>query len=77
LPEANGVQVPEELHTSHPPVHAVLQHTPSAQKPLAQSELARQDWPLIFTHAPDELQVKVPVQLSLSAALVTAVHSPG
>jgi hypothetical protein len=39
-PAATGVQVPTwptSAHERHGPVHATLQHTPSTQKPLAQS----------------------------------------
>ena len=37
---------PETLHAMHVPLHALSQHTPSAQKPEAQSPPCVQDWPL-------------------------------
>jgi hypothetical protein len=46
---ATTMQVPAEpatLHATHGSAHAVEQHTPSAQKPLAQSAAAAQDAPI-------------------------------
>jgi hypothetical protein len=44
-PEREHVPV---VHASHPPLHAALQHTPSAQKPDTHSPAPPQAWPLVF-----------------------------
>jgi hypothetical protein len=78
-PTATIVQVPGvALQTSQPLAHAVLQHSPSAQRPLAQVEAPPlHDWPFLSLQAPLASQVLAPVQLSRSSALVTVVQVPG
>jgi hypothetical protein len=67
---------PVILQNWHDPVHAELQHTPSAQIVLRHSEPAVHDWPVFFLQAPIASQLCVaPPQLS-SSALVTATHVP-
>jgi hypothetical protein len=57
------------LHASHAPSHAPLQHTPSTQKPEAQSEACEQARPLPF----GPLQVP-PVQLLLALQSLLSAH---
>ena len=78
LPWASTVQVPGvALHTSQPPLHAVLQHTLSMQLPLAHCVPTVQLWPFLARHAPVAEQELVPVQVSRSSALLTVVQVPG
>jgi hypothetical protein len=44
--------LPAELHDLHSPVHAVSQHTPSAQWPVAHSELEEHVDPFGFAQSP-------------------------
>jgi hypothetical protein len=63
VPDATGVQVPTLpliAQDMHAPEQSPSQHTPSEQKPLAQSLVPLHDWPRIFLHTP-------PTQLSLMA----------
>ena len=56
IPLGRAVHVPSELdalHVMQPPVQALLQQTPSTQKPLAQSPAHEQAWPTAF-FVPDE-----------------------
>jgi hypothetical protein len=61
--------VPPETHRWHPPSHALSQHTPFAQKPLAQSAGAVQLLPLA------SLQVPAPSQALGATHGVVAVES--
>jgi hypothetical protein len=63
------------LQKSQPFAHAVLQQMPSAQKPVAQSLAAEQDWPPTSLHSPVAPQVNAPLHRG-DAALVTAVQTP-
>jgi hypothetical protein len=45
--------LPVRLHFSHVPEHRVLQHTPSAQKPVAHSEPREQVCPSDFLQTPE------------------------
>jgi hypothetical protein len=70
--------VPGMLHASHAPEHALLQQTPSTQKPEAQLALLVQYPPLpacAITHAPKPLQF---VAHSSSGSVLTAIfpHVP-
>jgi hypothetical protein len=61
---------------SHWPVQVVLQQTPSAHTPAAQSVVTEQGCPCFFKHVATELQVLAPVQVSLSSAPLTWVQVP-
>jgi hypothetical protein len=65
------------LHTSHGPAHADAQHTPSVQKPLAQSPSALHVLPVFARHVPEgtwhsspEVQPVFAVQLVEQPVLV-------
>jgi hypothetical protein len=70
---ATGVHVPalpDTSHASHCPVHALLQHTPSTQKWLAQAEFVPQDCPALavpwhppFSQNAPEAQLLAPVHV--------------
>jgi hypothetical protein len=78
LPCESAVHVPAvALHVEQPPVHAVLQHSPLAQKPLVHCVAVVQVWPVFRRHAPVDEHVLVPVHESASSALETVVHVPG
>jgi hypothetical protein len=64
-PAASSVQLPGvALHSSHEPAHALLQHTPSAQKPLEHSSAAPQAWPGVFFGPQLEPVQKFPAEQS-------------
>jgi hypothetical protein len=64
-------------HTSHAPEHAVLQHWPSTQKPLAQALLAPHGCPCESAHVPDAVHVFEPVHESGSWVFAgTLAHVP-
>jgi hypothetical protein len=63
-------------HASHCPVHAVLQHTPSAQNVDAHSAPAAHASPFPFVQTPAALQLFCPLQLSGSGASVIFAHTP-
>jgi hypothetical protein len=79
---ARGEQVPVRappwLHASHWPVHALLQHTVSAQIPLAHEAAppGLHSCPFFLRHTPVPLQMLLPTQVS-SCALTTVVQVPG
>jgi hypothetical protein len=74
-PQVPGV-VP--LQNSQDPLQAVLQQTPSTEQiPPTHSVPPPHGCPSRFLHAPLASQVLVPVQLSASAALLTATQVPG
>jgi hypothetical protein len=79
LPAPEGVHVPGVAsHRSQPSLHAVLQHRPSAQRPLAHVvEPPPHDWPLLSLQDPPASQVFVPVHVSWSSAPFTELHVPG
>jgi hypothetical protein len=57
------VHVPAALaQERHAVVHAVVQHRPSRQLPVAHSWSAEQSCPAAFLHAPAALQVLAPEQ---------------
>ena len=69
--------LPVSLHPWHEPVQAELQHTPSAQNPVAQSMvLGVHVWPGFFLHAPVASHVVAPVQLLGSSAFLMATQVP-
>jgi hypothetical protein len=68
--------LPPTLQASHCPMHAVLQHVPSAEFPLRQAAPLVEGWPFRNKHVPDALQLLVPEHVSGSSALVTAMHAP-
>ena len=65
------------LHTSHPPLHPLLQQKLSMHLPPAHCVSVAQLWPLSRRQAPDGEQVLAPVQVSASFALVNVVQVPG
>lgn len=64
------------LQNSQAPLHALLQQTPSAQKPLKHCEPNVQVCPGLFLQAPVASQLLALLQVSGSSALVTATHAP-
>jgi hypothetical protein len=68
---------PGRLQASHCPVHAELQHTPSAQKPDAQSASVAQAWSRPPVHCPAALHDRAPVHESGSGPFFTAEQTPG
>ena len=57
MPTAAGTQspsLPAELQVSHPPAHAVAQHTPVTQKPVPHSVLLVHAAPFAFVHTPSK-----------------------
>jgi hypothetical protein len=82
-PAAAGVQVPSAVapsafvHTSHCPLHAVLQQTPSETKPLAHWVGLVWGCPFFDLHAPVVSQVLVDgLHESGSSAFMTLTHAP-
>lgn len=73
-----GAQVPglDPLQASQAPLQAVLQHTPSMQLLLWHSLAALHVCPVFFLHDPEASQLLVPLQLSLSSALVILTQVP-
>jgi hypothetical protein len=59
------------LHVSHAPVHALLQHTPLAQKPLVQPLAAEHAPPFGFFSSQSEVVV---LQYAVDTQSVSAVH---
>jgi hypothetical protein len=68
--------LPDSLHAWHWPPHPELQHTPSAQDPVAQSPATLHVWPCFFLHAPAASQVLAPLQLLGSSAFLMATQVP-
>ncbi len=68
--------LPDSLHAWHWPVQAELQHTPSAQNPVAQSAATLHDWPCFFLQAPLASQVLAPLQPLGSSAFLMATQVP-
>lgn len=73
-----GAQVPglAPLQASQAPLQAVPQQTPSMQLPLWHSLAALQVCPVFFLHDPAASQLLVPLQLSLSSALLILTQVP-
>jgi hypothetical protein len=63
-------------HPWHDPEHAVSQHTPSAQEPLAQEVPPLHGSPFADVQAPAASQVVAPAQVSGSSASVTGTQAP-
>lgn len=61
---------------SHAAVQALLQQTPSAQKPVRQSAGALQDCPCFFLQTAFASQLRTPLQLSGSSAFFTSTQVP-
>ena len=78
--ETRTVQVPAvpiALQVRHAAVHALSQHTPSAQKPLTQSAASAHVCPLSFLQTPLPSHALTPMQVGVSsAALGTFEHLP-
>ena len=77
VPSAYGVQPPTSpatLQASHVPLHAPLQHTPSTQKPEAQSAPWEQVRPLPFGPAQfPPAQLPLPLHSALEAQVASQV----
>jgi len=64
------------VHAWQVALHALLQHTPSAQEPETQPDPAAHGAPSCPWHTPVALHVYIPVHVSGSVAFVTVAQMP-
>jgi hypothetical protein len=74
VPEPRFWQAPAALHATQSPLHAALQQTLSAQKPLRHSAAPAQGWPSTSLHAPSPSHCWIPPGAQLVPA-ATGVYS--